>query len=260
MKKHIGILDNTGVRCIVVFREVPNDEKFCLVVETDRIPDMYHDNLIEMVNSKESQEATDFNTILNRRTFSDGANALQALHYKGYLRKVAVDQVILTPFPGQNLPLELLNAQLKGTLDQYKEKEEKQAETNRAIEAKANPLSSADPKTVALGLLMQVELLETEADKKRNEAFELCPEMIPSSRKRRPTKDEGPKLDEDGNRLRGRPKLTKMERAISNEIKKEKRRLRDRAKAARLRKEKADKVLNEKVDQKILLDAQKSVS
>ena len=151
----------------------------------------------------------------------------------------------------------MLNAQISGTLEDYKEKEEVQANERKEAEAKANPLSSEDPKTVAYGLLMQVELLEAEAEKKRAEAYEMCPALIPSKKKRRP-RGEPPKVDADGNKLRGRPKLTEEERRISNENKKEKRRTRDRANTAKKRGLREKEALTKAVNEKIILDSQRT--
>jgi len=47
LKKHSGQLANTGVRVAVVFRKLPNDETNCLIVETERLPDSYHDYVIQ---------------------------------------------------------------------------------------------------------------------------------------------------------------------------------------------------------------------
>ena len=51
LKKHAGVLKNTGVRVAVVFRKLPTDEKTCLIVETERLPDSYHDYVIQTLNS-----------------------------------------------------------------------------------------------------------------------------------------------------------------------------------------------------------------
>ena len=237
MKKHTGILSNTGVRCVVVFREIPTDESMCLIVETERLPDMYHDNIIECVNSKEAQDTNDFHTVLNRRTLSDGTNALQALHYKKFLRKVPVSSVTLLPFPGQSLPLELLNAQLAGTTDEYKAKEEAKEAAAKEEEYKANPMSDPDDVVSrARGLLVQAELLEAEAARKRVEAHELAPEL-------------------DSEKKRGRPPLSAEEKAIRTEERKIKRRERDRAKAAEKKEAAAEASLTDAVDSKIVRDA-----
>ena len=52
MKKHLGIVKNTGVRVAVVFREMPDDAENCLVAEIDRMPDKYHDAMYEIIMQK----------------------------------------------------------------------------------------------------------------------------------------------------------------------------------------------------------------
>jgi hypothetical protein len=242
MKKHTGTLVNTGVRCIVVFRKIPGDEENCLVVETDRLNDMYHNSLMEYVASPESQKTNEFSEILNRRTFPDGLNALQALHYKGMLRKTPVSNVNLLPFPGQVLPLALLNAQIDGTVDQYNDKAKATKDAEVAEQRRINPMSDpTNPEAIAQGLLLQAELLEAEAKSKRNEAYTMAPHLLA---KAQPVEKK-----------RGRTPLTPEEKARSLEDRKVKRLERDRQKAAE--KKVADKTaaLKKKVDDKIQRDA-----
>ena len=262
MKKHVGQLTTTGVRCMVVFRTVPGDEQNCLVVETDHLPDMYHDNIVEIANSKESQETNNFHEILNRRTFGDGLNALQALHYKGYLRKVPVSQVALMPFPNQKLPLEMLNAQIDGKMAAY---DDKQAEVKKASDEakrKANPMSDpSDSVGVAQGLLIQADLLEAEAAKKRQDAYALAPSLAPSKVTEKSAVTTTAKAKsapaETAERKRGRPSLSPEEKAIKAEERKAKRLERDRAKAVEKKIQKEEQKLQELVDAKVLRDAKR---
>src|ERR1017187_6974528 len=110
LRKHVGQLANTGVRVAVVFRKLPNDETNCLIVETERLPDSYHDYIQQTLNGKEAAETNDFYEILNRRTFPDGLNCLTALHQRGFLRKEPVTNITMLPLPGQAVPLALINA------------------------------------------------------------------------------------------------------------------------------------------------------
>ena len=80
--KHVGQVANTGLKCIVVFRHIydenghitePNN---CLIVETERLPDMEHDDIVRVVESPSGQEAKEFNEIAHRSMFSDGINML----------------------------------------------------------------------------------------------------------------------------------------------------------------------------------------
>jgi len=264
MKKHVGILGTTGVRCMVVFRKVPGDESHCLIVETDHLSDMYHDNIIEICNSRESQEALELHEVLNRRTFGDGLNALQALHYKGFLRKVPVSQVTLLPFPNQKLPLELLNAQLDGKMDDYNNKaaEVKQAEINK--QRADNPMSDpSDPKAIAKGLLVQADMLESEAKRKRAEALSLDPSLAPATTKTSTTKTSTTKkaatpVVEDDKKGRGRPKLSAAEKAERLEERKRKRLERDRANAAKKKTDKETSELKKAVDAKVVRDSKRS--
>ena len=101
--KHIGKVSNTGLKCVVVFREIYDergnvtDDKNCLVVETDRLPDMEHDDIVRVVESAEGQNAKEFYEIAHRSMFADGTNMLVKLHNAGYLKKYPTDQIMLTP-------------------------------------------------------------------------------------------------------------------------------------------------------------------
>ena len=239
MKKHVGILNNTGVRCVVVFRKIPDDDENCLIVETERLPDMIHDNIMECVGSPEAQQTNDFYEILNRRTLSDGTNALQALHYKNFLRKTPIEAVSLLPFPGQKLPLGMLNAQIDGTMDQYTAKESVKQKEEVAAEVAANPMSDMnDPTMRAKALMLQADMLEAEAKGKREEALALDPEL--------------------GVKKAGRPKSTPEEKAVAAEARKAKRRERDRAKAADKKSKKAEAVVQAAIDSKIVRDAERT--
>lgn len=232
LKKHAGQLVNTGVRVAVVFRKLPNDDSNCLIVETERLPDSYHDYVIQCLNSKEAKETNEFYEVLNRRTFPDGLNCLTALHQRGYLRKEPVANVTMLPLPGQAVPLALINATIDKKVDEYLAKQK----------SPANDISDAiskvtqDPVAVAKGLIAQAELLEADAAAKREEAYALDPDSRPS---------------------RGRPADPEEIKAEKLEERKEKRRERDRLRAAEAKADKADALLDAKVAAKLKRDAER---
>ena len=236
LKKHSGLLKNTGVRVAVVFRKLPNDDKTCLIVETERLPDSYHDYVIQTLNSREASETNDFYEVLNRRTFPDGTNCLTSLHQRGFLRREPVTNVTMMPLPGQAVPLELINATIDKTVDQYMARQK----TQSAADDVANTVAAAkeamanDPVAVAKGLILQAELLEKDAAAKREEAYALDPESRPG---------------------RGRPTLPEDIKAQKLEEQKAKRRERDQRKAAEAKIEKKTAALNDKVNAKIVRDA-----
>ena len=241
LKKHAGQLSNTGVRVAVVFRKLPNDENSCLIVETERLPDSYHDYVIQCLNSREASETNEFYEVLNRRTFPDGLNCLTALHQRGFLRKEPVANVNMIPLPGKVVPLALINATIDKKVDEYVKNQEnplKKEDTRTLEERKAAAEAVAskmqDPSAIAKGLIAQAELLEADAAAKREEAYTLDPESRPG---------------------RGRPTLPDDIKAEKLEERKEKRRERDRARAAEAKADKAAAAIDAKVAAKLKRDA-----
>ena len=241
LKKHAGVLKNTGVRVAVVFRKLPNDDKNCLIVETERLPDSYHDYVIQTLNSKEAAETNEFYEVLNRRTFPDGTNCLTSLHQRGFLRREPVTNVTMMPLPGQAVPLELINATIDNKVAEYKAKQAAQATTDSVAEtvAAAREAMANDPAAVAKGLIAQAELLEADAATKREQAYTLDPESRPG---------------------RGRPSLPEDIKAQKLEEQKAKRRERDQRKAAEAKVEKKVSAIDAKVQAKLDRDAARSES
>jgi len=238
LKKHAGQLSNTGVRVAVVFRKLPNDENNCLIVETERLPDSYHDYVIQCLNSREALETNEFYEVLNRRTFPDGLNCLSALHQRGHLRKEPVSNITMLPLPGQAVPLALINATIDKKVDEYMAKQKVAAEPSIAeiVQSVKNETATVDSSGTARGLIMQAELLEADATAKREQAYLLDPELRPS---------------------RGRPADPDEVKAEKLEERKEKRRERDRLRAAEAKADRADAALDAKVAAKLKRDAER---
>jgi len=251
LKKHAGQLSNTGVRVAVVFRKLPNDESHCLIVETERLPDSYHDYVIQCLNSREAFETNDFYEVLNRRTFPDGLNCLTALHQRGYLRKEPVTNITMLPLPNQPVPLALINATIDKKVDQYVASQQQQKEIPVDTRTPEEKLAAAealaarmqgkipveDPAAIvarAKALIALADQLEDDADSKREEAYALAPELKPS---------------------RGRPPTPEELVEQKMEERKAKRRERDQRKAAEAKVEKKEAALDAKVAAKMKRDA-----
>lgn len=246
LKKHSGLLANTGVRVAVVFRKLPTDDKSCLIVETERLPDSYHDSLIQALNSKEAAETNDFYEVLNRRTFPDGTNCLTSLHQRGFLRKEPITNVNMVPLPGQSVPLGLINATIDKKVDEYVaaqaqakaqvEDTRTPAEKQAAAEALAAKMQGieVDHTAKARALIEAAEALEQQAAQKREEAYTIAPELKPG---------------------RGRPADPEEIQAAKLEERKQKRRERDQRKAAEAKVAKVEAALDAKVAAKLERDA-----
>jgi len=229
LKKHQGLLKNTGVRVAVVFRKLPTDDNFCLVVETERLPDSYHDYIIQTLGSREAAETNDFYEILNRRTFPDGTNCLTSLHQRGFLRKEPVSNITMVPLPGQSVPLELINATIDKKINEYMAKQNAATVPEAVI-----PELVGDPVAQAKGLILQADIMEEDARAKRELAYTLAPDLKPG---------------------KGRPALPEEIMAEKMEERKEKRRARDQRNAAEAKIEKKAAELEARVNAKILRDA-----
>lgn len=106
--KHVGKTTG-GQKVVVLFRTVPNEFGNCLITETAALPAIYHDRLMELVESDEGQQSNELADLLGRRFFSDGSNVLNTLHSRGYIKKVSTSQVVLTPNSATKVPLNELN-------------------------------------------------------------------------------------------------------------------------------------------------------
>lgn len=220
IKKHIGIVKNTGTRVIVVFREISDtDREHCLVVESDHLPDYYSQTMNEIVNSSEAQQTNNFYEVLNRRYTADGANFLNALHVGKYLSKRHIDDIDLIPQPGKRVPLRMVNHAIKpyeeiklpSELDAINVNEIKHESFLKTVQLEPGN----DPMMLAKSLYEQAVLLEEQAAQRRAEARKIAPNYTPPPKTR---------VNYD--------KMTPEEKAASNKAKNAKRELR-RAQSAK---------------------------
>lgn len=199
--KHVG-KDKLGNRVVVVFRELPDDTEHCLVVQSDSLLDMYHDNLMNTIQSSSAQATVDLYEVLSRSHFSDGGQMLNTLHQKGLLRKVHIDDIQMEPLPNRQVPLRTVNEQIaNGEISS-------EPAPAPAPEAPAvdNPvLVDTDPnagkpevgseeqkKSLAESKLLQARLMEEDAKKLREEAYELDPDLKKGGR---PSKKQVKKVE-----------------------------------------------------------------
>ena len=198
--KHVGKFGEKP--CVVVFRELPGEQDYCLIVQTDNLESRQHDDLMNVVQSLEAQEANDISEVLFRRQFTDGSNMLNSLHYGKKLQKVPVGLVYLTPAPNQSLPLEQVNAEIRKLKGGYtppvndeahlKDATNKSPTSEDTVESSGEAVASdedAGVANIAKNLLVQATLMEEDATKllkeaetKKQEAFRLDPSLRPPGR------------------------------------------------------------------------------
>jgi hypothetical protein len=207
--KHIGQVTNTGIKCVVLFREIYDDRgnvqdhDHCLVVETDRLPDYAHDDVVRVVESVAGQEANEFYEIANRSYFSDGAPMLQEMHKRGWIKKYPTTNITLTPNRSTGVLLSEVNEVIRKQKTGMSERDIRNTMTNdtdqpprtqttldptQTIDQAVNTNEQAlDDTAIAQGLLSQAETFLAEAERLKAQAYEMDPNLKPK-RGRKPKK------------------------------------------------------------------------
>ena len=72
--RHVGKIKSTSQRCLVVFRQVPDEPDSCLVTITDQLPDRFHTDIINGVESISAQQELEFASYAARTPLSSGEN------------------------------------------------------------------------------------------------------------------------------------------------------------------------------------------
>jgi len=193
MMKHVGVYGEKP--CIVVFRELPDDEQNALVILSDSLEGQFHDDIMSVVDSAEAQESNNISEVFFRRRLTDGENMLEALHTRQKLVKAPVNMVNLTPLPNQTVSLEDVNKELRQIENESNPPLKTETEAARIDTGAPVVEDGSDPEAVANNLLSQATLLEEDAkaliedaEAKRKQAFDLAPDLRPKKGPGRPAK------------------------------------------------------------------------
>lgn len=192
--KHVGMINNTGKRCVVVFLQIPGKEDHALVVDAEALPDRIHDPIMNIIKSNEAQQALNLGEVLTRRMMPDsGRNVLEELHVSGYLQPQPITNITLVPRPNtrvllsemleamgklnkENLSQGITNPNLAKDLPEVaKVVEENLFEANRNLSARE------DQEDVARGMIAQAELLEADAAQLKAKAYKMAPGLAPKA-------------------------------------------------------------------------------
>jgi len=216
MLKHIGRHGDRKVA--IVFREIPGEDHMCLVVYPDVLPTHIHNTVMTVLESAPGQQATNLADVLHRNLLPDGRAILSALHHEGMLKKIACNQVILTPTPTTSAKLDEINRLVKemesgaealkklqqldqnaGIVapetkrEQEKEFKRRRLEQEAAAARQGQPVAPADAnaalddKALAATMLSQAKRMETEAQgliaeaaRMKKEAERMFPGVVPA--------------------------------------------------------------------------------
>jgi hypothetical protein len=183
--KHVGRLKSNNAKVLVVFRTLPGDPYYALVLGTGGLNDSYHNAIMSLVDSQQAQDANEFGDIMSIRHFPDGRLMLPAMHEDGKLVKVLTTDVLMTPNTTDSISLDQLNvliAEQKGlALDELALEIGATAEKEKQVTEAAKPTVVAKQTEVqvepsnASDLRSKADALYKEAAKLRKQADELDP-------------------------------------------------------------------------------------
>ncbi len=100
--RHVGTYGDKRVAVII---QDPQATHEVHIIDTDSLPDAYHQNLMDMLMRPEAQASKWFGEYLHRQMLFDGTNALRQFYDKGWIQQVPVTSVFLTPRPNQSVSL-----------------------------------------------------------------------------------------------------------------------------------------------------------
>jgi hypothetical protein len=191
MMRHTGILNNTGKNVVVVFMSLPDDPESALVIDTDALPDQFNESLRKIVESIDGQDSKNLADILARRMSPDGSNItlLEKFHRSNRLQKVPVANVTMVPRRGVNWPLkDILAAMLQEEENTPADLSDLDPETRSQViselgkfnvhAANLEGTTVSGTKAEAVSLLRMAELLEADANVKRQQAYKMDPSLL----------------------------------------------------------------------------------
>ena len=192
--KHVGRVIATKKKCLVAYRTLPGEAHSCLIVPTENMPDIYHDAIINLVESGAGQSSYELAEALDRTQFPDGSRMLPWLHVNNRLIKARTNEIEMTPVPGAGILLSELNQiiaeqrgvavddlSLKESLDKKVEDKKETAtiaETPTIVQADVSvnqPTSFNNPEDEAKWYRSQADKLAKEAANYRRKAEDLIP-------------------------------------------------------------------------------------
>jgi hypothetical protein len=94
--KHIGKLKDDGANVAIIFRTVPEEPEYCLVIGPKFLDDTNHNAFMKALESTEGQASFELGTYLNRVSFPDGTNMLAFLHQGNYIKKMPTKNIVVT--------------------------------------------------------------------------------------------------------------------------------------------------------------------
>ena len=170
MMRHVAKVANTDQRCVVAFMQIPNRLDHALIVPTDTLPPRFEQAVMDVLKSPEGQNEEVFAVALSRRLMPDtGKDILTTLHEGGMLQAVETSRILMMPRPNQPVKLtDILTTlgRLPRSDDPASQMDKFNPHTNNL-----NAGNAEQKRSIAQNLILEAQMLETDARKKRELAY-----------------------------------------------------------------------------------------
>lgn len=179
--RHVGKTINTDRRIVVVYMQIPGRTDHALVIDTDALPQQFHDELMDIVQG-EGQKTPVLADILGRRIMAySGADILSTLHQHGRLQPMPVSNIMMLPQPNHPVPLSKIIEYMNTTTQPPVEEQiTEEPRDNRIIENQAVDKENQQYQ-IAANILAEAEMLADEAKRKREQAYKMYPGLRPKT-------------------------------------------------------------------------------
>jgi hypothetical protein len=162
--------------------QLPDDKEKALIVNVETLPERLEQLVMEILNSPEGQQAGDLADTLGRRMVPEQrVTVLTELHNRGYLRAETIDNIIMFPRPNSPFPLrDLLAAmgKLDGVTAATADTGDSDGKYNQHVQNK-NVAVTEEKMATAMNILAEAEMLQLEANRKREQAYKIAPGLRP---------------------------------------------------------------------------------
>jgi hypothetical protein len=181
--RHVAKIANTDQRCVVAFMQIPGREDHALVIPIDNLPPRFEQAVMDVLKSPQGQQEEDFAVALSRHLLPDtGQNIFETLHSQGRLMPISVHQVLMMPSPNNPVKLSTILENLGRLPDQQARNLLAEYAVDKFNPHLNNQVAATTERTrsIARGLIVEAEMLELEARKKREQAYGIDTSLRPS--------------------------------------------------------------------------------
>lgn len=210
MIHHTGQIINTGKKCIIVMLELPEKPGYSLIAETDSLPERIHDPLMSILTSNEAQNSKNLAEVLHRRLMPDNnISILLELHNLGYLRAEPAENIYLVPrnnirIKASDVIKEIRKMTGNKNSDEVEEKPLEETNVENFYTENLTLMNEEKNLEIAKNMLIQASMLEEDAKKLREKAYDLAPSLVPKKSKK---KENASQLDKNKNENKNQTNL-----------------------------------------------------